>query len=204
MLEFIKHWFKDAESNKPANMSLIGTDVHSHLIPGIDDGPPTLEASIELIIGLEALGYKHFITTPHIMSDYYPNTPEVILSGLNKVRKGIEDLGLNVKIHAAAEYMLDSAFAKILDNDEQLLTLYNKDILVELPFAGMPPNANEVFFKLQTKGYRVILAHPERYSYMQQDKSEYEDLVDRNIKLQVNLNSFTGAYGPQVKKRLKN
>jgi len=198
MFGFLKKWLGKETLIDPISLGVIGTDMHSHLIPGIDDGAPTMEASLELIIGLQSLGFKNIITTPHIMSDYYPNTPAIINSGLVEVRKAIKELGLSIKIHAAAEYMVDEYFEKQVNEEKELLTIFDKDILVELPFAGMPPNFYKVAFKLQAAGYRIILAHPERYSYMHDNLESYQEMLDRNIKLQVNLNSFTGAYGPQV------
>lgn len=198
MFGVFKKWFGKESLLEPISLGAIGTDMHSHLIPGIDDGAPSLEASMELIMGLQSLGYQNIITTPHIMSDYYPNTPDSIRNGLSQVRSGIAEMGLNIKIHAAAEYMVDSYFEKLVEKEEELLTICDKDILVELPFVSMPPNFYKVAFKLQAAGYRVILAHPERYGYMHDDLKSYHELLDRNIKLQVNLNSFTGAYGPQV------
>lgn len=198
MFGVLRKWFGKETLLEPISLGVIGTDMHSHLIPGIDDGAPTMEASLELIMGLQSLGYQNLITTPHIMSDYYPNTPEIIMEGLQKVREAIKELGLHVKIHAAAEYMVDNYFEKLVDTEAELLTIYDRDILVELPFAGMPPNFYKVAFKLQAAGYQVVLAHPERYAYMHDDLETYHELMDRNIKLQVNLNSFTGAYGPQV------
>lgn len=200
MLGFIKKWFGKEPLLAPINMGCIGTDMHSHFIPGIDDGAPNMDVALELILGIQALGYRHIITTPHIMSDYYPNTPEIIKSGLMDLRKALQEAGIQMKVHAAAEYMVDSYFEQLVDSEGELLTIYDKDILVELPFAGMPPNFYKVSFKLQAAGYRIILAHPERYAYMHGSMETYEELLDHNIKLQVNLNSFTGAYGPDVQK----
>jgi len=184
--------------SEAVNLGSLHTDLHSHLIPGIDDGSKTMEDSISLIRELWDLGYRKLITTPHIMADYYKNTPDIILSGLQDLRAELKNQGIAMEVEAAAEYMLDDGFMSKL-NEGNLLTFSNKFILVELPYVEEPPNLNAIFFELQTNGYQVVLAHPERYNYWHQDFSKYQDLFDRNIFLQININSLTGWYSPESK-----
>lgn len=181
------------------DFSVFKTDMHSHLIPGIDDGSQSLEQSIEIIRAFKNLGYQKIITTPHIMCDYYKNTPEIILSGLEKLRAELTRLNISIEIEAAAEYNLDDGLEKIID-DKQLLTFSNNHVLFELPFMQEPQNFQEIVFKLQTQGYKPILAHPERYSYWHKNFEKYEELKAKGILLQVNLLSLTGHYSPEVKK----
>ena len=190
---------KTKNLNEPINLGLLHTDLHSHLIPGIDDGSKSMEDSINLIKELWDLGYRKLITTPHIMADYYKNTPEIILTGLENVRAELKRQGIEMEIEAAAEYMLDDGFMAKLEAGN-LLTFGNKFILVELSYIAEPPNLNAIFFELQTNGYQVVLAHPERYNYWHNDFSKYQDLFDRNILLQMNINSLTGWYSSESKK----
>lgn len=173
--------------------------MHSHLIPGIDDGSQSLEQSIEIIRAFKSLGYQKVITTPHIMCDYYKNTPEIILSGLEKLRAELTRLNISIEIEAAAEYNLDDGLEKIID-DKQLLTFGNNHVLFELPFMQEPQNFQEIVFKFQTQGYKPILAHPERYSYWYKNFEKYEELKAKGILLQLNLLSLTGHYSPETKK----
>jgi tyrosine-protein phosphatase YwqE len=184
--------------SEAVDLSSLHTDLHSHLIPGIDDGSKSMEDSITLIRELWDLGYRKLITTPHIMADYYKNTPDIILSGLEDLRAELKKQGIAMEVEAAAEYMLDDGFMTKLE-DGNLLTFGNKFILVELPYVEEPPNLGTIFFELQTNGYQVVLAHPERYNYWHQDFSKYQDLFDRNIFLQININSLTGWYSPESK-----
>ncbi|RLD63936.1 MAG: capsular biosynthesis protein [Bacteroidetes bacterium] len=184
--------------SEPVDLGILHTDLHSHLIPGIDDGSKTMKDSITLIRELWDLGYRKLITTPHIMNDYYKNTPEIILSGLDNLRAELTKQGIKMEIEAAAEYMLDDGFMDKLEAGD-LLTFGNKFVLVEMSYIEEPPNLNSVFFELQTNGYQVILAHPERYNYWHHDFSKYQDLFDRNIYLQMNINSLTGWYSPESK-----
>jgi tyrosine-protein phosphatase YwqE len=183
---------------EPLNLGLLKTDLHSHLIPGIDDGSKSMDESVTLIKEMWDLGYRKLITTPHIMTDYYKNTPEIILSGLDSLRFELKQQGIEMEIEAAAEYMLDDGFMAKLEAGN-LLTFGNKFILVELSYIAEPPNLSSIFFELQTNGYQIVLAHPERYNYWHNDFNKYQELFDTNIYLQMNINSLTGWYSSESK-----
>lgn len=183
----------------PADLSILGVDVHSHFIPGIDDGAKTIEDSLNLLAEFEAMGYKKVITTPHVMSDYYRNTPEIILKGLADVRKAKTERGLKIEIDAAAEYNLDADFEPQIDAGT-LLTFGDNYVLFELPFLAEPPMTNDIIWKLQTKGYKPVLAHVERYPFWHDQWDRITALKDRGVFIQLNINSLTGHYGPEVKR----
>jgi protein-tyrosine phosphatase len=182
----------------PADLSVLGCDVHSHFIPGIDDGAQTLEQSIELITNMAQLGYRKVITTPHSMADGYKNSPEIILGGLEKVRAAVREAGINIEVDAAAEYYLDHALEEQI-NAGTVLTFGNKLLLFELPFIGEPAMLRQVVFQMQTHGYRPVLAHPERYSFWYNSFNKFVELKDRGVLFQLNLVALSGAYGPQAK-----
>lgn len=195
-------WFSRFKRKKPLDpidLGLIGTDMHSHLIPGIDDGSPEMAATIAMLRHFKDLGYKKVITTPHIMSDYYRNTTEIIREGCAAVRAEIAKRGLEIDFDAAAEYYLDDHFDRLIDNND-LLTMGDRMVLFELPFMAAPDMMKSVLFKLQMAGYRPVLAHPERYTYWHKETHRYRELVDRDVYLQLNINSLTGAYGLGVQK----
>ncbi|WP_185154593.1 tyrosine-protein phosphatase [Flavilitoribacter nigricans] len=197
MLTFLKSILK---KRKPLrSFEFLHTDIHSHLIPGIDDGAPDVVTSVALIKGLRNLGFKKLITTPHIMADLYPNTPAIIREGLDKVRTALEAENVDIEIDAAAEYLLDEGFAEKLEAGN-LLTLNENLLLVEMSFISPPPNLEQLLFNLQTKGYRPIMAHPERYGYYNGDLSQYKRLKERGCLLQLNLLSLSGYYGPAVRR----
>ncbi len=178
------------------------TDIHNHILPGIDDGAQNVEDSIELIEQFNEIGITNFIATPHIMNDYYPNTPETIrtaLGLLNNELKHRETLK-NIEVKFAAEYMMDQSFLELLDNTK-LLTLKDNLVLVEMSYFQAPINLNEILFKLQTSGYKPVLAHPERYAfYHQKDLSKYEELKNRGCLFQLNTLSLTPHYGSNMQK----
>jgi protein-tyrosine phosphatase len=182
----------------PRNWSFLGSDMHSHLVPGIDDGAQTIEDSIELITRLQQAGYKSLITTPHIKAEVYPNDPTTIGEGLNQLRHELHQRGINIPIRAAAEYYIDDTFIRLLKNKE-LLTVTGNEVLVEISFMLEPLGFHELMFEIQTVGYKPILAHPERYSYYHQKPHTYNELKEKGCLLQLNMLALTGYYGKAVK-----
>ena len=194
MFEFLKKKSKKYS----INFSEIGVDIHSHLIPGVDDGAKDLKDSIELIKGLKDLGFKKIITTPHIYSDYYPNTSDRLLAGLDTLRRGLKAANVDIEVSCAAEYFMDEVFEEYLDTND-ILTVHDNYVLVEMSFFSECIRLEEYLFKMQIKGYQPILAHPERYTYYAKNFERFQNLKDRGCKLQLNLLSLTGHYGKEVK-----
>ncbi|MFM2136365.1 MAG: hypothetical protein RL021_1765 [Bacteroidota bacterium] len=191
---------KDTESYPPqSDFSAVVADIHSHLIPGIDDGVSNIEESLAMLRGLKELGYRKIITTPHIMSDYYRNTPEIILSGLEKVRAAAAHDGLGLEIHAAAEYYLDEQFVEMVNRKERLLTLGGNHLLFEISYINPPDNLHHLCFELNVQGYMPVLAHPERYPYWYGKEEVYTKLKDQGVLFQLNTNSLVGYYGPAAR-----
>lgn len=170
-------------------------DIHNHILPGIDDGAPDSNASVELIEGFEKLGISCFICTPHIMNDYYPNTVVSIEKARETLQDHLNRLEKKTKIKAAAEYMLDQSFLELLQK-ERLLCLKGNMVLVEMSYFQPPINLNEILFKLQTAQYKPVLAHPERYAYFHSKSLEkYLELKERGCLFQLNALSLVGHYG---------
>ncbi len=188
------------KNNTPlADLSILKTDIHSHFIPGIDDGAQTIEDSLMMISAMRNFGYKKVITTPHIMEDGYRNTPEIIKSGLEQVKVAVKEAGIDIQVEAAAEYYFDFDFEKKFQSGN-VLTFGEKYLLWEIPFINPPDNINEIVFKMSMKGYRPVLAHVERYTFWQNNFDKYEELAGRGIYLQMNINSITGHYSLQTRK----
>jgi protein-tyrosine phosphatase len=182
-----------------ADYSGVGIDMHSHLIPGIDDGAKSVDDSMMLIRSLYDLGFRKFYTTPHIMSDYFRNTPEIILEGLDKVRAAVRQEGIPVEIDAAAEYYIDDGFVKKLES-EKLLTFGDSFLLFEISYINCPDNIDDIIFRMQVLGYKPIMAHPERYPFWFNNMEKYRAFRDQGVLLQVNINSFTGYYGLEARR----
>lgn len=183
--------------------SLLGADMHSHLLPGIDDGSPDLETSVKLIEGLTELGFKKLITTPHIMQGMYPNKRAGILERYEILKEHLESKGINVKMEAAAEYFLDDELKKLLANKEPLLTFGDNLVLVEFSMASEPIDFKELLFEMQMQNYQPVIAHPERYVYHERNKEFFEELKSAGYFFQLNIMALAGAYGKSVNELAK-
>ncbi len=196
--------FKSKSSLEPDdNYFPFAIDMHSHLIPGIDDGSPDVQASIELIEGLQKLGIQQAIATPHVIGDLYRNTNDTIEAALQLLQDELLARNNNFKVIAAAEYQLDDYFIQLLRDSVPLRTLKDNILLTEFSWLSRPEKVDEICFEILTEGYKPILAHPERYPYFHNEFSMYEDLANKGFLLQLNLLSLTGYYGPAVTKVAK-
>ena len=188
------------KKDKPLlDFSGVGVDMHSHLIPGIDDGVKTVEESLILIRGLQALGFQKIITTPHIYKEHYPNTKDGILRGLAELKIALKAANISIPIEASAEYFMDDHYETLLDNND-ILPFMDKYVLVEMSFFGAPPKLEEYLFKTQIKGYTPILAHPERYLFYHNDFEQFYELKEKGVLLQLNIASIMGYYGKPIKR----
>jgi len=171
--------------------------MHSHVLPGIDDGAQNPHESVVLIRKMMDLGIKKIIATPHIMVDYYRNNAETINGALAILKDELEKQQIDIVVEAAAEHYFDETFESLID-DSKLMTMGANYVLFELSFIAKPPNLTEVIQKLLTKRYKPILAHPERYSYMSLD--DFQKMHQWGVNLQMNTISLTGYYGKEAKK----
>lgn len=181
-----------------AEKQALTTDVHSHLLPGLDDGVKSFEEAISIIKVFQSLGYRKLITTPHIMYDHYRNTPETIRASLEEMRQHLDASGIAIVLDAAAEYYLDEHLMRLLETDQALLTFGDEFLLFETNFISEPLNLNEFIFAATTRGYKPVLAHPERYLYLHENMARMEDLINRGVSFQVNLGSLAGIYSRKV------
>ena len=193
---------KDNGTEQPWGFS-VTTDIHSHILPGIDDGSPDIDTSLKLIKGLYALGIRKAVATPHVIGDLYRNTAETITAALEKIKPACINAGIDMELSAAAEYMLDDYFMDLLHHKVPLLTLHKNLVLTEISYTMAPHNLDEMAFNIITEGYQPVMAHPERYFYFHKDFEEYYRLKELGFHLQVNLLSLTGYYGKTVAKAAK-
>jgi len=179
------------------NYESIMVDMHSHVLPGIDDGAKTPQDSIVLIRKMMDLGIKKIIATPHIMVDFYRNTPETIGDSLALLKAELVKENIDIVIEAAAEHYFDETFEPRVDKGE-VMTMGDNYLLFELSFINKPPNMIPVLQKMNDKGYKPILAHPERYPFL--DLEQYKSIRSWGCDFQLNTISLTGYYGKEVKK----
>jgi protein-tyrosine phosphatase len=197
-------------SNNIKNLKLaqplasLGADMHSHLLPGLDDGAETLAHSLELLRELRALGFRKLIMTPHIMGDFYKNTPTTIRAALTDLQQAAVEAGLgDVALECAAEYYLDEWLSQKIINGTELLSFggEHRYLLFETSYMNEPFNLPHTIFALKAAGYQPVLAHPERYTYLYGRFSEIEKLKkEYGVLLQLNLNSLAGYYSPHARR----
>lgn len=186
------NWLRK-DSNKAEGI-LPFIDIHSHLLPGLDDGVQSFEEAEAVILQFQKLGYKKLITTPHVMSDFFKNTNEIIHAKHKELNQWLSSKNIQVEIQPAAEYYLDEELIKKIESDSPLLTFGKNYLLFEMNFMNEPLNLKEFIFLATTKGYRLVLAHPERYMFIQSNFSKVEDLLNRGLLLQLNVSSISGYY----------
>ena len=191
MLSFFK------KQNQRANIPL-KTDIHSHLLAGLDDGVKSWNEAERIVRTLQEIGIERIITTPHIMSDTYPNQPAIILQKANELRRLLAQKKLSIELQAAAEYYLDETVYSKLIQKEPLLTFGERYLLFETNFISEPYLLKDFIFQGSAQGYRLVLAHPERYGYMTLAKAE--DLRNRGVLFQVNTLSIVGYYSKPIQK----
>lgn len=188
-------WLKKKEQH---TFHPLTVDVHSHLLAGIDDGVKTLDEATDIILQFQRMGYRKIITTPHVMSDAYRNTPEIISTRLEALRAHLSEKNIQVEVEAAAEYYLDAEFMTALQSGKRILTFGHNYLLFETNFISEPLDMKQFIFVATTKGYKPVLAHPERYLYLYDNMAKLQDLLDRGVLFQINISSITGYYSKQV------
>ena len=186
--------------NKPTLSQVIPPkyiDIHSHLLPGIDDGAKNSADTIYIIEKMSELGFEEAIATPHIIQGIWENTFESIQKTFDN-NQNILNQG-DLQISAAAEYMMDSQFVTLFQK-EKLRTLKENYVLVEMSYLNPPIQLYDILFELQIAGYIPVLAHPERYIFYHKALEEFKKLLNAGCLLQLNLLSLTGYYGNEVAK----
>ena len=172
-----------------AEINPFRVDLHSHLLPGIDDGVRTVKDSIRLIKQFKLLGYSKLITTPHIINDFYPNNREIITEKLHSIQKIIKEENIEIELEAAAEYYVDMNFLELIE-EGQLLTFNKHYVLFETSYTDKPIILEIVITQLIKKGYIPVLAHPERYIYLHNNMELYKHLKAKGVLFQVNAKSL--------------
>jgi tyrosine-protein phosphatase YwqE len=190
--------FFQKTSSSGFDFSLLGTDMHSHILPGIDDGSRNLEMSVELVRGMKELGYRKLIATPHVMWDVYKNSSDIILHKLGDLKEKLKQESVDIELEAAAEYFLDDHVVGLVKNNVPLLTIGNKRVLVEFSLANPSLELKDIIFQLQMQSYQPIIAHPERYLYLDRHRDFYDEMKDMGCLFQLNALSLIGSYGKTV------
>lgn len=176
-------------------------DLHSHLLPGVDDGVADWEQTLTCLRQFADWGVQKVITTPHVSRDWYPNTAQDLRRGQRTLQALAQEHNLPLSIEVAAEYMLDDFFPELLDSGDVLTFGAPKYLLIETGWASAPFALENTLFRIQTHGYTPLLAHPERYGYYHDDEAGLARLREVGCLFQLNWMSLTGRYGRRVRKQ---
>ncbi len=188
---------KPKHLDKDIDLSVLENDLHSHLIPGVDDGSKSIEESIELIKGLKSFGFKKLITTPHLFYNSFPEGIGVLDTKLEELKKAVKENNIDIELEVGCELMLDDEVKQRIA-DKEIKAFSDNYLLFEIPMHNEVYGLENWLFELQLEGYNLIIAHPERYSYFFKNKKKIEEIRDRGVLMQLNTISLSGYYGKDV------
>ncbi|MBQ7042414.1 MAG: hypothetical protein IJN66_06890 [Muribaculaceae bacterium] len=174
------------------------TDIHCHIVPGVDDGSPDVGTSVELVERMKGWGINRIIASPHVTQEAFENTPETIAPALAALKSGLDAKGVDVELSHSAEYRIDEFFMAQLEAGN-VVALPGNYLLVENSFLQEPWDLDKTLFDLKVRGYKPILAHPERYYYYYGKRGRYDELHNVGTLFQINMLSLAGYYGKDEK-----
>ncbi|QHL88662.1 capsular biosynthesis protein [Nibribacter ruber] len=192
----LRGFLQKPKTSATTSYASLVTDMHSHLLPGIDDGSSCVEDSLQMMEKLQALGFKKLCMTPHVMGDFFKNTPEGIREKLQELSQAAQTAGLTLELSCAAEYYLDEWFMAKLEEGQELLSFGGdrKYLLLETSYINEPAHLKQAIFSLKAAGFMPVLAHPERYTYFYGRLEELLSLRELGVLFQINTNSINGYY----------
>lgn len=183
-------------SSEPKKISPFVVDVHSHILPGLDNGSESIEDTVSLLREMSADGIKKVIATPHIMGDFYTNTTETINRVRDRVLSEVFTKNIPISIEMSAEYFLDVSFVALIESNKPLLTFGAKYLLFETTMIGLPSFLEDATKRIQEKDLKPVMAHPERYYYLQQNYELAHQLHESGILFQINTTSLQSQHLP--------
>lgn len=175
-------------------LAAIGTDLHIHVLPAIDDGAATLDDSLALLELHYRAGIRRIVATPHIRSDFFPNTADTIREAYTWLQPVAAQRWPDLELTYAAEYYADDYLMYLIERDE-LLPLFDRYVLVETSMRSEQPYFTDILRALIDRGWKPVLAHPERYRPWHHRPQRYAELYEMNVVFQINLLSLGGLYG---------
>lgn len=174
------------------------TDVHCHILPGVDHGAKNIQNGIELLKADMDMGIDRVILTSHVTSETFENTPETLQAAFDTFKAAVDEAGLDIEMHLSAEYRIDDYWQKEYAAGH-IIPMPGNYILLENSFVQELIGSDQMMFDLMCKGYKPILAHPERYPYWAHNRERYEKMHNTNLKFQINILSFTGYFGSSAR-----
>ena len=178
-------------------------DFHSHIVYDVDDGSDSIDTSLKILKLAEKAGFDNIILTPHYMEDYYEFSANQICNKVNELQELCKENDINIKLYQANEIYIANDIVDLLENNKASTINGSDYVLFELPMNEEPPNLLEVIYSLKENNKIPIIAHPERYTYIQKDPNKLIELIDMGVLFQSNYGSIVGQYGKECKKVVK-
>ncbi len=180
---------------------ILQIDIHSHLLPHVDHGAESEDEAFSMISQMAEMGYRHLVLTPHCRQSLFTYNPKSIKTVFQQVKKRVATEGLDINLSLGAEYFFGHYLNQMLaDRDMFFLDQEQRCFLLELPVLMFPPTLPDWIFKAKVKGFKLVIAHPERYEFVIKNPLRVTQLLDLGVYLQMNLGSCLGLYGRKVKK----
>jgi len=179
-------------------------DLHAHILPGVDDGPKTLEESIAMLYQAQADGIHTIVATPHTLNGVYTNTPETIAQKIDQLHDEMKKNDISISVCPGMEIHICEDLHSRIENKSLIAINNTRYVLIELPAPLIPPQFKDIVFQLRLKGYYPILAHPERNFAVQKDPDIVYDFIEWGVFMQLTAVSVTGFFGGRIKKLCKN
>lgn len=179
-------------------------DIHTHLIPNVDDGSKSLEETLEVFEEAERAGFTDIVLTSHYLIDYYETKPEELISWKCKLQEFLESKNSKLKLHSGMEVYISEKLDKLIKEKNILMLADSKYVLVELPMSTSIKYLDYILYFLESIGMKLVLAHPERYKDVQKNYKLVEEYIEKGCLIQCNYGSILGQYGKEAKKTIKN
>lgn len=179
-------------------------DIHTHILPGVDDGPQTIEESLEILKRAANEGVKAIVATPHVLEFPSKSSWQRVRDAFNSLKQALKSEEIDIEIILGAEIFISPDLPMwIKQNKDITINNGNRYVLLELPIHEIPPFTEHTIFELLLQGIVPIIAHPERYHELQKDTSRLFDMIKRGVLTQLNSSSLQGRYGRKAKKAAK-
>ena len=178
-------------------------DIHSHIIPNVDDGARSVEETFNILKEAQEAGFTDVILTSHFLLNYYETNAQELIFWKEKLQEVLKKQGTKINLHSGMEIYITNQMEELLEN-KKILTLANsRYMLIELPLATNVKYFDYVVYYLEAKGIKPIIAHPERYKCVQKDPDIVEEYIEKGCLIQCNYGSIVNLYGREAEKTIK-
>ena len=178
-------------------------DIHSHIIPNVDDGARSVEETFNILKEAQEAGFTDVILTSHFLLNYYETNAQELIFWKEKLQEVLDQRGPNIKLHSGMEIYISNQMEELMQKNKLLTLANSRYMLIELPIASNVQYLDYVIYYLEAKGIKPIIAHPERYKCVQKDPDIVEEYIEKGCLIQCNYGSIVNLYGREAEKTIK-